>query len=120
MEKYNIIKDSAELRKCIAENPNLPICVLVGQDAHCDDYPYTYCDRVSCSVDTILSCNVPFRSDNTVYDDERDFEEDLADWMAGQPEYHDLTDSEFETALNAELEKYKPYWKKVIAIFADN
>jgi tripartite-type tricarboxylate transporter receptor subunit TctC len=31
-----------------------------------------------------------------------------------------ITEEEFQKALNEEQERYAPYWKKVIAIYADN
>ena len=43
MSDLNIIKDSTELRKLIAENPDLPIVVMVGEDAAFSDCYWTYC-----------------------------------------------------------------------------
>ena len=31
-----------------------------------------------------------------------------------------LTDDEFDNALEKELKKYSPYWKKVIEVWVDN
>ena len=33
MQKLNLVKDSTGLRKAIAENPELPIVVMVGREA---------------------------------------------------------------------------------------
>ena len=31
----------------------------------------------------------------------------------------DVSDEEFDRAVEEEMKKYEPYWKKVIAIYAD-
>ena len=35
-------------------------------------------------------------------------------------ETSELTDSEFDAMVKAEVAKYEPYWRKVIAVYADN
>ena len=71
-------KSSDELKQLIAENPNLPIVVLVGQYAASDDYGYTYCSDVQFCIDEILDCTLPF-GDDYVYNDRDDFEDALSD-----------------------------------------
>lgn len=113
-----IIYDSAELRRLIAENPDLPIVVLAGEDANTGDYGWQYCMKVSCCIDEILDCETPFKSDY-VYSDHDDFEEDLVIYLAniyGEK----LTDEEYEKLFRKEISKYKSCWKKVIAIYVDN
>ena len=46
----NLTKSSNELKQLIAENPDLPIVVLVGGEAASDDWGYTYCADVRFSV----------------------------------------------------------------------
>lgn len=115
----NLTKSSDELKRLIAENPDLPIVVLVGQDAVSDDYGYTYCSDIHFSIEEILDCTLPF-GDDYVYNDRDDFEDALSDYLAGCEEYENLSDEEFQTLLTKELSKYEPYWKKVIAIKGDN
>lgn len=119
MFEYNNVKDASELRKLIAENPELPIVVLVGREAACDEYGYTYCHCVSCRIDEILDCEVPYNNE-LVESDRENFEEMMADWLCDQDGFKDMTDEEFEIALKAEIAKYEPYWKKCICILADN
>lgn len=119
MQKLNLVKDSTELRKAIAENPDLPIVVMVGREAALEEYGYTYCDVVIAEVGKILDCYTPWKKE-TVYNDGEDFEEDLADYLCDNPEYAKLSDEEFKKVLEEEKAKYEPYWKKVIIVKADN
>lgn len=114
-----IVHDSVELRKLITENPDLPIVVLVGENAWSGEYGYECCTNVTCCVKEILDCETPFKEEN-VFTDQSDFEEDLSDYLVELPEFSDLTDEEFDEQLKKEMEKYNPYWKKVIVIRADN
>ncbi len=56
---FNLTKSSDELKQLIAENPDLPIVVLVGQDAVSDDYGYTYCSDIHFSIEEILDYALP-------------------------------------------------------------
>ncbi len=119
--QYHMIKDSTELRKMIAENPELPIVVLVGSDAAWDDYAYTYCTCVSCFVGEILDCEPPFANDGFVVNDKEDFRERMEEWLVDQDDrYAKMSDAEFDAILAEEMAKYEPYWKKCICIQADN
>jgi hypothetical protein len=120
MMSYNIIHDSAELRKLVAENPDLPIAILVGEDAASDDYAYTYCSEVSVHIDEILDCEPPFDNDGYIITDRDEFMDRLQEWMEDRDEYINLTDEQFDAALNAKCDEYEPYWKKCICIRATN
>ena len=110
MYNLNIIKDCAELRKLITENPELPIVVLAGEDSWLDEgFSWWYCSNVRATIDEILDCECPFGY-GKVFNDKDEFEEYLAYYL-------NLSD---EDILQRELEKYNPYWKKVIAIYVDN
>lgn len=115
MTDMGIVHDTAELRKLIAENPNLPIVVLVGEEAYSGEWGYEYQTNVSCSLEEVLDCEIPFGG-GIVPTDKDDFEEQLSDYLYDK----ELSDSEFEKLLKEEMTKYEPYWKKVIAIYADN
>lgn len=115
MNELNIIKDSTELRKLIAENPNLPIVVMVGEEAAASGWCWTYCTDVKCRVGEVLDKECPWESER-IYNDKIEFEEDLGDYLS------DLADSvaELDEMIEQEIEKYKPYWHKAIIITADN
>lgn len=107
-----ITKETYELKKLIAENPDLPIVVFAGNDANDGDYSWTSCSCISFSVDEILEY------DDAVFTNRDEFEEKIADDLCS--EYADKPDEEFEAAIAREVKKYDQYWKKVIAIWATN
>lgn len=115
--ELGITKQSDELRKLILENPNLPVVVLVGDDASSGDYCWTYCSSVHCSIEEILDCDY-YRHDDTVFTDRDDLEEQVTDNL--YDEYCDKTEEEYTEAINKQIKELEPYWKKVIAIFAGN
>lgn len=119
MIDLGIVHDTAELRKLIAENPDLPIVVLAGEQAWIEEYGYSYCTKVFCSLDWVLDCEIPFGC-GIVPTDKNDFEEQLANYLCDLPENKGFSDSEFDKLLKEEMAKYEPYWKCVIAIHADN
>ena len=119
MTDWGIVHDTTELRKLIAENPGLPIIVLVGEEAYLGEWGYEYCANVSCDLREVLDCEIPFGG-GIVPTDKDDFEEQLADYLYDLPENIGLSDSDFDKLLKEEVAKYDPYWKKVIAIYADN
>ncbi len=119
MTERGFVHDSTELRRLIAENPDLPIVVIVGEYAWSGEFGWEYCANVWCEVDDILDCETPFNCDY-IYSDRDRFEEDMENYLYDLPEMRALADKEFEQAVKAEIAKYEPYWKKVIAIKADN
>ena len=122
MFPLNLTKDTTELKRLIAENPDLPIVVLVGEEANGGDYSWMYCDRVTFRVEEMLDAEAPYQEE--VETDRTNFEEQMEEWlwdkMGGNDRDSKLTEEEFQTALTEEKAKYEPYWKKVIAIFATN
>lgn len=119
MQKLNLVKDSTELRKAIAENPELPIVVMVGREAALEEFGYTYCEVVKAEVGEILDCHTPW-NECGIYSDRIEFEEDVADYLFDNPEYTKLSYEEFKKVVEKEKAKYEPYWKKAIIVKADN
>ena len=68
-----------------------------------------YCTQVKCTIGEVLDCELPIGDGKAFYDRD-DFREELGDFLC------DLSDEEFEH----ELEKYEPYWKKVIVVWVNN
>jgi hypothetical protein len=114
---YSLTKNSDELKKLILENPDLPIVVLVGDDANNGYFGWTFCSSISFAIDEILDCDF-YDYDDTVFTDRDRLEEKIADDL--YDEYSDKTEEEYADAINRELKKYEPYWKRVIAIYATN
>lgn len=118
----NILKDylateTNELKKLILENPELPIVILANEDSNNADYGWTYCSRISFYIEEILDWDFYDYNDATITDRDR-LEELIADML--YDEYCEKSDEEYEAAIKREAEKYEPYWKKVIAIYASN
>lgn len=114
---YSLTHNSDELKKLILENPDLPIVVLAGEEASSYDWYWTYCSSVSCHISEILDCDY-YDYDDTVFTDRDRLEEKIGDDLCD--EYYGKPDEEFEAAVNRKLAELEPYWKKVIAIYANN
>lgn len=115
LDNYSLTQKTDELRKLILENSELPIVVLAEGDSVCDYWGWTYCSRISFGIDEILDCDY-YDYDDRVFTDKERFEEVIRNNLDG--EY--FADEAYEAAVKYELEKYEPYWKKVIAIYATN
>ena len=116
-KEYTLTKESDELKKLILENPDLPVVVLVADDACCGDFSWTFCSSISFYIDEILDCDVA-DYDDTVFTDRTRLEEKIEDDL-----YDDFCDGpaeEYEAAVKRKLQELEPYWKKVIAIYAGN
>lgn len=120
MSNLNIIKDSTELRKLIAENPNLPIVVMGGEEAAASGWCWTYCTDVRCEVGEVLDYECPWETER-VYDDKIEFEEELANYLSETIENADtMSDEEFDRVVEIWKDKYSQHWHKAIIIRADN
>lgn len=117
MKEIGLVHDSERLRKLIAENPDLAIVVLAGDEANNGDFSWMYCTDVDCCIDSILDVRTPYDREDRVFTDKDEFEESIVDSIP----YDDTrTEAEIEVFVQSELDKYEPYWRKVIAIYATN
>lgn len=114
---YALTQPIDELKKLILENPDLPIAVLAGEDANSGWSGYMFCTSISFSIGEILDCDFYYYDDG-VFTDRDELEEYIIDILSD--EYPDMSDEEFDAIVRKEVEKYEPYWKEVIAIWADN
>lgn len=82
-------KDCATLKKLIVENPEAPLLVFAGENAHCGYYRY----------ESVPSGDA-FLEEVTMYGDQwlnkDDFEEVLRDDMANDKQYENLSDEELD------------------------
>lgn len=117
MSEIGIIHDTTELRKLIAENPDLPIAIMVGQEAASEDYSYTYCTDVRCRVGEILDHELPF-GEGHIFEDRIEFEEQLAEFLIDGNEH--MSDNDFDLLVETAKGEYNEYWKKAIIVIADN
>ena len=114
-----LFHNTDKLRKLIVENPGLPLVVCAGEDAYDHDTEprMTVCSRVRVYVEEILVCD---------WDDERifigrdDLEERIRDSECFQDDHSDLSDDEFDKAVEEELAKYDNDWVKAIVLEVNN
>ena len=114
---YSLVKNSDELKKLIFENPDLPIVVLAGEDASDGYWGWTYCSSISFGINEILDCDY-YDENDCVFVDRDKFAENIADDIYDENE--EASDEYCEELIKRELEKYEPYWKRVITIYASN
>lgn len=115
--EYSLSHKSDELKKLIAENPELPIVVLASDEANCGDFCWQYCYSVSFELGEILDCDY-YEDDDTVFTDRDRLEEKISDDL--YDEYHNKSSEEYDEAVSRKVEELEPYWKKVIVIYASN
>ena len=106
-----------ELRRLILENPDLPIVILADESSVTDNGAWTYCSKISVKIDEILDCDY-YDYDEFVVTDRDRLEEIIEDNL--YEDYNDKSEAEYDAAIKAEVEKFEPYWKKVIAVYATN
>lgn len=116
LDNYSLVQKSDKLKKLILENPELPIVILANEDSSNADYGWTFCSSISFYIEEILDYD--FYDSDEVFTDRDRFEEVIADNL--YDEYCEKPEEEYEAAIKCEVEKYDPYWKKVIAIYASN
>ena len=116
-QTYLLAKESGKLVKLIAENLDLPIVVLAGEDSNIGDYHWMFCSDISFAISEILDCDY-YDCDDAVFTDRERLEEKVGDDL--WDDYDDEHVEEFEAAVRERLAELEPYWKKVIAIYATN
>lgn len=116
-QSYLLAKESGKLVKLIAENPDLPIVVLAGEDANIGDYRWMFCSDISFEISEILDCDY-YDYDDTIFTDRERLEEKVSDDL--WDDYDDEHFKEFDAAVRERLAELEPYWRKVIAIYASN
>ena len=118
----DLTTNTDKLKELISENPDLPIVVLVGEYANSGDYTSTYCSDLRFYIEEILDCEVPYME--CIETDRTSFEEQIEEWlwdnMGGNDTNSTLSEELFQETLKEVKEEFEPYWKKVIAIYADN
>lgn len=113
------MKQTKELQKLITEHPDYPIVVLCSSDVVADDgYSYWYAPKLSFTIGEILDCEQDVNDEKT-YSDRDDFEDDVRYMFECDSQYDNLSEEKFDELVKNELEKYEPYWKDVIIIYAD-
>lgn len=118
MKDSGLLTRTNELKELIAKYPDYPIAVLGGDCLNDGDYSWMYATSVRFGVGEILDYDQTV-DEEIVFDDRGDFEERLENWLWCEVS-SDISQEEFDELYKKELEKYEPYWKKCIFIYADN
>lgn len=99
------MKDNEELRKLIESNPDLPLVFLVNSEYVDGGYYYAVFQHSKCYVSEV------YFDDEHYTDDVEDMIDDYRDRLADEEEYKDLSDDEYDKAVekyvNENIEHYK-------------
>ena len=115
--ELSLSKKTDKLKKLIAENPDLPIVVLAGEEANSGDYYWMFCSTISFGLAEILDCEYYDYGDYVFTDRDR-LEEVISDRL--YDENPKMGEEDFDAAVSEKVKELEPFWKKVIAIYATN
>lgn len=118
----NLTRQTQELKELIAAHPDYPIVFLAGEEVNPGDYSWMYCTDISFHVGEVLDCECPY-NDEMICADRDEFEERMEAIVHNEMCYdsgREPTEEEFQKRYREELERYEPYWRKVIEIWATN
>lgn len=109
-----------ELRRLIIDNPGLPLLVMAGPEAYSDDYSpgYTLCDYVKAGLGEVLD-STDF-DDEWVITDRDELEERIRENPDFVDEHSNLSDEEFDKAVEEKMKLYDGNWVKAIIVKVDN
>lgn len=108
-----------DLKKAIAENPDLPLVVLAGCEANTGDYSYMFCTSVSVEVGEILDCQQEI-NDEICFTDRDDFREAIEEMLDGFTGSEDHPEDWFKKEADRIEAEYEQYWRKCILLTVDN
>lgn len=116
IKSYNILKPAEELKRLIIKNPELPVIIFAGENAHfTPEAAFTLCWSIKASVGEVLDSYPDFNLE-VCYTDRAEFEKDVAAAYAKEQEKFDgLYD-----VIGDEIAKHEPYWKPCIIAYVDN
>lgn len=118
----DLTTNTNKLKEFINTHPDLPIVILVEEDADIvDGCCYTYRSNLHFYIDEILDCEVPYME--RVETDRIHFEENIEKWlwdnMGGNNINLTLSEELFQETLKEVKEEFEPYWKTAIVIMAN-
>lgn len=114
-----LLHSADELKQLIVENPDLPIVVFAGDDANIGDYSYTSCSYIKAYKGEFLD-SAQTVNDCMCYTDRDEFEDDVADALAGEEQYRALPVDEFNFLVERTVNEYDDFWKPCILLHVDN
>ena len=117
IDRLKLDKNTDELKRLIAENPDLPILILADESSASLDGGWSFCTSIYFEVCEYLDCEF-FDYDDTVIVDRDRLEEVVEDRL--YDEYLDKPEEEYDKAIKDMLAKLEPYWKEAVMIYATN
>lgn len=118
-KQTGLLHSADELKRLVLEHQELPILVLAGDNANTGDYGFMSCSRVRAQEGEFLDCKQKIDACKC-YTDRDDFEDDVADFLAGEEQYRDLPDDEFNALVEQTVNEYDDFWKPCILLLVDN
>ncbi len=115
---YNFLNECQELKRLIAENPDLPLAFF-SEDTGDYRSGYISCSSVSAEKGEVLDCYQEI-NDEKAFASRDEFEEDLQEMLCGIDEYRNLSDEEFDEISEKEKSKYDDKWKDCIIVYVGN
>lgn len=119
MSDYYFLNECEELKRLIAENPDLPLMFFAEDTGNDTTYNYISCSSVTAHIGEVLDCpNI--LNNEVIFDEKGYFEEELQEMLCGIDEYRDLSDEEFDEVFKKEKSKYNDKWKDCIIVYVRN
>lgn len=118
MSDYYLLNECKELKRLIAENPDLPLAFF-SEDTGDYSSGYISCSSVTAEKSEVLDCYQEI-NDEKAFVGRDEFEEELQEMLCGIDEYRDLSDEEFDEIFRQEKSKYDDKWKDCIVVYVGN
>ena len=112
MKDYDIAHSCDDLKKLIAENPDLPLVFDANEDANTDGYETMICTVVYARIGEVLDCDQDINNER-IYTDRAEFKDAVEEYLYD-------TDGNYEQELERILAQYEPSWKKCILVTVGN
>ena len=119
MKDYDIAHSCDDLKKLIAENPDLPIVFEANDEANFGDYEVTICTSVHARIGEILDCQQDI-DDSCIFTDRDGFEDCVLEYVYDTSPYDDRPDDWYIQEAKKIMKRYDPYWKKCILVTVGN
>jgi len=103
-----------QVRKLLAEHPELPILFRVCTEELCGEWRYEFMSSAYAEIGEVLDCYQDV-DEELIFIDREEFEDRIRDSLP-----YGLTDDEVEAETAAKLAEYEPYWKKCILVTVGN
>lgn len=98
-KKFDLsLNDTAELRKLIIENPDLPLLIFAGEESWIGEWCYNQVDARVHGIEELVLYN-------DMWMEKEDYAERLADDLANAEEYKDLSDEEYFAMIDKKVEE---------------